>query len=73
MTTTTSTMTAPQSFGAFPRIKTMMESFRRNRADQRAIRQTFNELSAMTDRDLADIGVTRGDIRHIAIQATARR
>lgn len=70
---TTTTLTAPAGFGARIRIKTMMENFRRHRADQRAIRQTFNELSAMSDRDLADIGVTRGDIRHIATQATARR
>ena len=31
--------------------------------------QTYNELSALTDKDLRDIGLTRGDIHTVAVQA----
>jgi uncharacterized protein YjiS (DUF1127 family) len=51
----------------------MAEGYRAHRADMRAARQTFNELSAMTDRDLADIGIARSEIRHIASQTVAQR
>lgn len=34
-----------------------------------AYRQTFNELSALTDRELADIGVASGQIDDIAREA----
>lgn len=33
---------------------------------ERQYRSTYNELSALTDRDLADIGVSRSDIVSIA-------
>ena len=46
-------------------------------ADQRvaksAYNKTFNELSAMPDNSLADIGICRGDIRQIAAEAAAMR
>jgi len=38
-------------------------------AHNRAYRTTFNELSSMTDRELADIGVSRSMINEIARQA----
>ena len=31
----------------------------------RAQRQTYNELSRMTDGQLRDIGITRGEIWHV--------
>jgi uncharacterized protein YjiS (DUF1127 family) len=34
--------------------------------EQRRYRQTMNELSALTDRELADIGLTRADIETVA-------
>ena len=37
--------------------------YRRRRA---VINQTIKELSNMTDRDLADIGICRGDIEDVA-------
>lgn len=33
-------------------------------------RNTYNELSRMTDRDLNDIGISRGDIPYIARECT---
>ena len=34
--------------------------------EQRRYRQTMNELSALTDRELDDIGMSRGDIEAVA-------
>jgi len=34
--------------------------------EQRRYRQTINELAALTDRELDDIGMTRGDIEAVA-------
>ena len=34
--------------------------------EQRRYRQTMNELSALTDRELEDIGVSRCDIEDVA-------
>lgn len=34
--------------------------------EQRRYRRTLNELSALTDRELNDIGLTRGDIEGVA-------
>ena len=36
------------------------------RQKRKIARQTFKELSALNDKDLADIGISRGDIWHIA-------
>ena len=41
----------------------------RSFADWRLYRKTLSELEAMTDRDLADIGVSRLSIRDIAREA----
>lgn len=40
-----------------------------NRRRNAAYKKTFNELSAMTSRDLADIGLSRFDIPRIAAEA----
>lgn len=37
-----------------------------------ARRQATAELNALTDRDLADIGLTRGEIEHVASGAVMR-
>jgi uncharacterized protein YjiS (DUF1127 family) len=34
--------------------------------EQRRYRQTMNELSTLSDRELDDIGLTRGDIESVA-------
>jgi uncharacterized protein YjiS (DUF1127 family) len=38
-------------------------------AQRRMFGQTFRELNALTDRELADLGIHRADIRRIAAQA----
>lgn len=72
MSYTTAT-TATLSFDVTSKLRSLIDGFQAHRANARAIRQTFNELSAMSDRDLADIGVARGEIRHIASQTVAQR
>ena len=41
--------------------------------EQRRYRQTMNELSAFTDRELADIGVGRHEIELVAQRCTQGR
>ena len=69
----TTTYSAPRGAGLMGKLSNVFEAYATHRADQRAVRQTYKELSAMNDRDLADIGVARGEIRHIASQAKALR
>ena len=38
-------------------------------ARRRVARSTYNELAALSDRDLADLGMNRTDIRRIALEA----
>lgn len=50
-------------------IELLFESFRtfnQHRIERKAIRQTEKELSRLSDHDLADIGICRGDIYLIA-------
>ena len=43
---------------------------RKKKLLQRAkVRQTFNELSKLTNRELNDIGLSRSDIRSISMEA----
>ena len=37
------------------------------------VRQTRNELNSLSNRELDDLGITRGDIPFIAQRAVARR
>tara|TARA_R110000765_G_scaffold67653_1_gene130763 strand:- start:1447 stop:1683 length:237 start_codon:yes stop_codon:yes gene_type:complete len=66
----TSTYTANPVSGLMPKLRVLRDAIRSQRAQRQAMRQTYDELSAMSDRDLADIGIARGDIRYIALQAT---
>lgn len=60
--------TAPRgAFDALTRrvaaLRTAMAGARARRA---AYRRTFAELAGLSDRELSDIGIARGDIRRIA-------
>ena len=48
------------------RIQTWFADFGKSLQSYRMYRQTFNELSNLTDRELDDIGLTRADIRAAA-------
>ena len=43
-----------------------VKEFRHARANKKIIRATIKELSALSDKDLRDIGLTRGDIWYVA-------
>ncbi|SDJ93778.1 DUF1127 domain-containing protein [Aliiruegeria lutimaris] len=49
----------------------MVEAYRIVRIRREAYRRTFNELSAMNDKELADIGLSSLMVRDIARQAAA--
>ena len=60
----------------FAGLRTALRSFLANLADSRkrenAYRKTYRELDQMSDRDLADIGITRFMIADVAAEAAAR-
>lgn len=39
------------------------------RAKRRVYRATFNELASLTNRDLADLGINRSEIKRLAYEA----
>ncbi len=51
------------------RLSELTASLAQRRAQHRAYRSTVNELSALSNRDLTDMGVHRADIHDIARQA----
>jgi uncharacterized protein YjiS (DUF1127 family) len=53
-------------FGFARRVQTFVAAYREARMEQRLYNQTYRELDALSDRELADIGVRRGDIQDIA-------
>jgi len=40
--------------------------------DKNMYRETFNGLSALSNRELADLGLYRGDLRRVAAEASKR-
>lgn len=57
------------STGLFARVK---EAVARKITEIRVYAQTRSELEAMSDRDLADLGITRFMIEDIALDAARR-
>jgi len=47
-------------------IITSLINFNKNREYRAAVRTTIKELSKLTNHELNDIGIARGDIWHIA-------
>lgn len=47
-------------------ITDFVKEVREKRAHDKLARQTIKELSKLNDKDLADIGLTRGDIWYVA-------
>lgn len=48
------------------RFSQWLEQFSEQRKLAREYRRTFNELDALRDRELADLGIARADISRIA-------
>ena len=49
-----------------------VEAWKTSQARRAVFNRTFNELNALDDRDLADIGIARRDIRAIAQDFAAK-
>ena len=64
----TQTTTRAQSALA-QRFDALMIDLRARLARRRVYRQTVNELAVLSDRELADLGLHRSEIRRIAWQA----
>ena len=54
------------AYRMFNTIENMFKSTTESAKMQNSIKQTIRELNALSDRDLIDIGITRGDIEEIA-------
>jgi len=63
----TNTTSAPLSLTA--RFAEIRDQAKEAYRAWRVYRATFNELSALSDRDLTDLGIGRGEIRAIAMEA----
>lgn len=50
-------------------IHQKMDRFRDAQAKRKVYRETYHELSMLTDRDLADLGIPRSSIRRVALEA----
>tara|TARA_Y100000815_G_scaffold252564_1_gene256897 strand:- start:299 stop:514 length:216 start_codon:yes stop_codon:yes gene_type:complete len=70
MTVANTNITASKSpFSFFSRIA---DGLRAITARSRLYARTTRELSELSDRELADIGISRGEIRHVARQAAEK-
>ena len=57
------------SNGLADRFVSLVETFKLAAQRRRVYSQTLRELSALTDRDLVDLGISRGSISAIAREA----
>jgi uncharacterized protein YjiS (DUF1127 family) len=60
---------AAPSFGLGQRITSYLERVRQARKAREIYRTTYEELSALSDRDLADLGIARASISSVAREA----
>lgn len=51
------------------RIAAFLDAIALKLRQRKAYNQTFNELFKMTQRDMADLGLCRGDIRRLSREA----
>jgi uncharacterized protein YjiS (DUF1127 family) len=61
--------TAAADFGFVARLNAVKASLATRIASYRVYRETFAELSSLSDRDLTDLGLGRSGIRSIALEA----
>ena len=48
-------------------MTTLLKNFLQKLRDRQTYRNTYNELAKLTDRELNDIGIGRGDIKRVAM------
>ncbi len=59
----------PSGAASQSRVAEFFANLRQSFADYRLFQKTYNELNQLADRELADLGITRGDISSIAREA----
>ena len=57
------------TFGLRDRISAIVRAWNEGAPRRRVYRQTIDELSELSDRDLADLGIHRSMINRVALQA----
>lgn len=55
------------------RMRDTFEDTRRAYRQRRTFRSTYSELNALSERELNDLGLARGDIRGVAWAATLKK
>ncbi|PHP29417.1 DUF1127 domain-containing protein [Limimaricola cinnabarinus] len=65
--------TDTRSAGLGQRIANLRVTLADRVAKNKIYRSTYNELQALTDRDLADLGISRSMIKRIAIEVSQAR
>ena len=51
----------------------LLKNFLQKLRDRQTYRNTYNELSSLTDYELNDIGINRGDIKRVAMSDPSYR
>ena len=59
-------------YGVVERLRAFVETLRENAAQRAAYRRTYRELSRLTNRELADIGLRRCDLETTWAQVAGR-
>lgn len=55
--------------GLVQRLGHMIAAWKQSYAEYRVYRKTLSELQALTDRELADLGLSRSEIRRVSYHA----
>ncbi|MBO29449.1 MAG: hypothetical protein CML61_11975 [Rhodobacteraceae bacterium] len=62
--------TASNSSSFMARVSTIVDALATRRRQNRMFRQTFAELSELSNREMNDLGISRSEIRRIAIESS---
>lgn len=63
---------APATFAPFAAVRTLIASVQDMMQRRAAYNRVFTELSALNDRELNDLGLSRADFHNIAADAAAK-
>ncbi|KUF08689.1 DUF1127 domain-containing protein [Pseudoponticoccus marisrubri] len=64
-----SNASAPAQSGLAARINNIVADLRARSARRKVYNQTYRELQSLSNRELADLGLSRSEIRRVAYQA----
>ena len=62
---------APTTPSLWERLASLRAALAERAAQRRLYRATLNELDALSDRDLSDLGLARADVTRVAREAAA--